>query len=90
MTPPTLRFSRHARDRLLARGLDVADVEAVLGSYETVEDYEDGATLVLGRSREQRPLHLVIRDEGEFRFVITIYEPDPTRWDASFTRRIRP
>jgi hypothetical protein len=73
--------------------LDVMDVVAALGSCETIEEYEDGARLVLGRS-DVRPLHLVVRvgdDDGTNEstlFVITVYEPDPLRWDPSFRRRI--
>ena len=71
------------------------DVMTALGSCETVEEYEDGARLVLGRSGV-RPLHLVVRDgdkDGKNErtlFVITVYEPDRLRWDPSFRRRIGP
>jgi len=86
-------FSRHARDRMLEWRLDVRDVVTALRSCETVEEYEDGARLVLGRSGA-RPLHLVVRDGDDDSkndrtlFVITVYEPDPLRWDPSFRRRI--
>jgi hypothetical protein len=46
-----LRFSEHARDKLLASVLDVTDIEDALESGETIEEYEDGARLVLGRAR---------------------------------------
>ena len=83
-----LRFSQHARDRMLGAGLRSRDVEGVLSDGETIEDYEDGARLVLGRSGA-RPLHVVVRDDettGRI-FVITVYEPDPRLWDAAFRNR---
>ncbi len=85
--PRNLRFSRHARDRMLAFHLNVSDVRTALGSSEIVEEYDDGAQLVLGRS-EVQALHLVVRHSNGITFVITVYRPDPTRWDPSFRRRI--
>lgn len=84
-----VRFSRHALHRLLEWQLDVADVESSLLSGQTIEEYEDGARLLLGRSGV-RPLHVVVRDDdrGDSTFVITVYEPSPLKWDASFRRRI--
>lgn len=84
-----LLFSRHARDRMLDFRLDVSDVRAALASAEVVEEYEDESQLVLGRSGIQA-LHLVIRRLDELTFLITVYVPDPARWDPSFRRRIRP
>ena len=84
-----LLFSRHARDRMLDFHLDVSDVRAALDSAEVVEEYDDESQLVLGRSGIQA-LHLVIRALDELTFVITVYVPDPARWDPSFRRRIRP
>lgn len=83
-----LRFSQHARDRMIGAALRSRDVEAVLTEGETIEEYDDGARLVLGRSGP-RPLHVVVRDDettGRI-FVITVYEPDPGLWDAAFRRR---
>ncbi len=83
-----LLFSEHALDRMLEWNLDVADVEAALAACETIEEYEDQTRLVLGRSGV-RPLHVVIRENEmtQTTFVITVYEPDPSRWDASFKNR---
>lgn len=83
-----LRFSRHARDRMLDFGLDVADIRAALDSGETIEEYE-GSRLVLGRSGT-RPVHVVVREVDSLTFVITTYLPDPNRWDPTLRRRIRP
>lgn len=85
-----LRFSRHARNRMLEWRLDVGDVRAALQSGKIIEEYEDGTRLILGRSGI-RPLHLVIKqEEAETTFLIMVYEPDPLRWDPSFRRRIEP
>jgi hypothetical protein len=76
---------------MLGATLRSRDVEAVLSAGETIEEYEDGARLVLGRSGT-RSLHVVVRDDvttGRI-FVITVYEPDPRLWDAALRKRMRP
>ena len=90
MTEGRLFFSRHARDRMLDFGLDVTDAATALASGETVEEYEDGTKLVLGRSSGARPLHVVVKELRGTTFVITCYIPDPARWDASFRHRMKP
>lgn len=62
-------------------------------SCEVVEDYPEDepypSALVLGRTKQGRPLHLVCaftRDEDQL-IVVTVYEPDPRRWDDEFRYR---
>jgi hypothetical protein len=67
--------------------VDPADVAAVLATGETIEEYDDGSRLVLGR-RGVRPLHVVSAEVMEdTTVVITVYEPSPDRWDATFRAR---
>ena len=88
MTSSAVRFSEHAIDRMLEWGLDVDDVEAALAEGETIEDYADGSRLLLGRAGV-RPIHVVVADEvpGGVCTVVTVYEPDPARWDPTFRQR---
>jgi hypothetical protein len=89
-----LVFSVHALGRMFERQLGVEDVEAVIESGETIEDYPNDkpypSRLVLGW-RGARPVHIVVAhnlSENEL-IVITVYEPDPGLWEADFTRRRR-
>jgi len=92
-TSPAKVFLRlHAEQRMFARGIKTADVEKVLGSGHTIEEYPLDtpypSRLVLGWVRG-RPLHVVAaenREDGET-IVITAYEPDAAKWDAGFSRR---
>ncbi len=87
-----LLFSGHAVQRMFERAITDADVRAVITHAEVVSDYPDDtpypSRLLLGFVRG-RPLHVVLsydqdRDECH---VITVYEPDPERWQADFKRR---
>ena len=87
-----LVFRVHALRRMFERRLGVEDVEAVIESGETIEDYPNDrpypSRLVLGW-RGARPVHVVVAhnlSENEF-IVITVYEPDPELWEADFRRR---
>jgi hypothetical protein len=69
--------------------------EATLGCT-IVEEYSDDrpypSVLVLGRTGEGRPVHVVCAHvpEGDQLIVITVYEPDPERWDGEFGERRKP
>ena len=67
--------------------LNVSDIHGVMEHCATIEKYSDESRLVLGHAGA-RPLHLVISEDDEMIFIITVYEPDPFRWDPSFRRRI--
>lgn len=85
---PSLLFSEHALDRMLDWEIDVTDVEAAIDNGETIEEYEDGSRLLVGRSAV-RTLHVVVNEDSrpDTTVVITVYEPDPERWDAAFRQR---
>ncbi len=56
---------------------------------EYLEDEPYPTVLVFGRTVGGRPLHMVCayaRDEDRL-VVVTVYEPDPRRWDEGFRRR---
>jgi hypothetical protein len=61
-----------------------------------IEEYRDDrpypSVLVLGRTQQNRALHVVCAyapDEDQL-IVITVYEPDPNRWDQEFRQRRKP
>jgi hypothetical protein len=87
-----LIFRVHAIQRMFERQISVEDVRHVLAAGETIEDYPDDtpypSRLVLGWSGS-RPIHVVVADnvDGDELIVITVYEPDPSQWEADFKRR---
>ncbi|MCA1562860.1 MAG: DUF4258 domain-containing protein [Acidobacteria bacterium] len=90
--PERLIFRVHAIQRMFQRGVTVEDVRQVLTTGETIENYPEDtpypSRLVLGRLRS-RPLHVVFGENKAMReiIVVTVYEPDPDRWDSDFRLR---
>jgi len=77
------------------RGITEEDIRQVLDTGQTIEEYPDDwpfpSRLILGHS-VGCALHVVAaerEDEGMV-IVITAYEPDPDKWDASFRKRKSP
>lgn len=84
-----LLYTKHARDEM--EGEEFGEImerevfEAILSS-KIIESYPEDdpypSFLIYGRTIEDRPLHIVCayaRDENRV-IIITVYQPDPTRW----------
>jgi len=89
-----LVFRIHAIQRMFQRQVNENDVRWVIQNGETVEQYPDDtpypSRLLLGW-RGARPLHVVVayNEAEQETIVITVYEPDPLQWDATFKRRVK-
>ena len=77
---------------MFERDVSVRDIRLVLETGETLEDYPGDqpypSRLVLGWVGD-RPLHVVAAHDfaEDITVVITVYEPDPIRWEPDFRRR---
>jgi hypothetical protein len=95
MTFTTLIFRVHAIQRMFERRISKEDVRHVLATGEVIEEYPNDtphpSRLILGW-RKSQPLHVVVADDPDLQqtIVITVYEPDPSKWDSSFRRRTKP
>lgn len=92
MNPYQVVYQRHAVERMAQRGIREEDVEHVLLTGETIESYPDDtpypSELLLGWCGRQ-PLHIVVATDmaGRRKIIITVYIPDPNRWEDNFRRR---
>lgn len=88
------RFRAHALQRMFQRRIRKDAVFGILISGEVLEEYPDDlpypSRLIMGWY-EGRPLHVVAAYDSAERkeIVITVYEPDPNRWDQGLRRRRR-
>lgn len=85
-------FSRHATDQTIFRGIGVQEVRDAMAACEIIEDYPDDkygpSCLVLGFTTARRPLHVhCSHPSRQILKVITLYEPDPSRWLQFRVRR---
>ena len=87
-----LIFRQHAFDQMIARFITEVEIRQVLEEGTVVEEYPDDLPypgyLILGFV-DTRPLHIVAEDNAfdEVTIIRTMYEPDPARWDSTFTQR---
>ena len=92
MAANRLTFRVHAITRMFQRRVDIPDIHHVLETGEVIEEYPDDtpypSRLLLGWCGS-RPLHLVAADDKEHQetIIITVYEPDPDKWDLDFKKR---
>ena len=89
-------YSQHARNEMRSEQFgairehevyEAASTRAVIEEYP--EDQPYPSVLVLGRTSAGRPLHLVCAyaEAEDYLVVVTVYEPDPLRWDEEFRHR---
>lgn len=85
-------FSKHAVDQSILRQIRVREIKEAISNGQVIEDYRQDkygpSCLVCGLTRAQRPIH--IQCSYPFRpliKIITVYEPEPQRWNDDFTRR---
>jgi len=77
---------------MFERGINEAEARTVLQKGDVIEARADDlpypSRLVLGFSK-QRAIHIVAADNHAERetIVITVYEPDPKRWDSTLRKR---
>jgi len=88
----TLFFRIHAVQRMFERNISVKKVSQALQSGETIEDYSsempEPSRLILG-FQGKRPFHVVSSENPETNqtTVITVYLPDPNKWNKDFKSR---
>jgi hypothetical protein len=78
-------FTKHAADRMILRNITINEIREAIQSGQVIEDYPQDkfgpSCLVLGFTRNKRPLHIQcsypIRPLIK---IVTLYEPNPDEW----------
>lgn len=87
-----LEWQRHALEKMAERNISRSMVLNTMLHGEMIEDYPKDrplpSALFLGFS-ENVPLHVVVAFDSQASraYVITAYEPDPTRFESDFKTR---
>lgn len=85
-------FSKHAVDQSILRCIRVQEIREAIANGQSIEDYPDDkygpSCLILGFTAAQRPIHIQCSyPTRPLIKIITLYEPDPQRWNDQFTQR---
>ena len=92
MNSPKIIFRVHAVQRMFERNVSAKRVFQALRSGEAIEDYSaempDLSRLILS-FQGKRPLHIVTSKNPETNeiTIITVYIPDPDKWNKDFKSR---
>ncbi len=87
-------YTQHARKEMREEVTVIMEQEIsqVIENGECIKNYPDDqpypSMLVFGRTKRNRPLHVVCAysEEDNLSIVVTAYEPDPEKW-IDFRRR---
>lgn len=86
--PEQIAVTEHARRRLLERGITVSDIMRCIEAGEIIKQYEDDkpfpSCLILGRTEDMKPLHVVASHDDAWIYLITAYYPDSDIWEPDF------
>ena len=87
-----IKFTGHAVQRMFERRIQPSHIRTIVESGEVISDYPNDvpfpSCLILGFTSANRPLHLQCSyPTRPLVVIITLYEPDPRRWDELRTRR---
>ncbi len=89
-----VRFKKHALIRIVERNIKINEIEGVLQNLKIIATYAEDkpltSYLTLGFTKNKRPLHIVVAlDKVEkYIWIISVYEPDKTKWNETFTKRL--
>ncbi|MBW1700225.1 MAG: DUF4258 domain-containing protein [Deltaproteobacteria bacterium] len=85
------RFTIHAFERCVERGISPEQVKSAILSGEIIEDYPNDkygpSCLIHGVTREQNILHVQCSIEPVW--IVTVYDPtlNPEEWDEDYKTR---
>lgn len=89
----TILWRKHARIEAENDNISESDLEdALRRGFTLVEHYPNdpyGESVLVLVFIGERPVHVVLSPKKEFCYLITVYVPDPERWNGTFTKRKR-
>lgn len=83
-------LTQHFLDKIEMRDIKLADVKAAVMNGEIIEQYPDDyphpSALILGFSGD-KPVHIVVGNDGDLIWLITAYFPDVNKWEDDYKTR---
>ena len=90
----SLRWTDHALERMLKRGISREEIKHILANGEIIEEYHKDypfpSCLIYGETCNESPLHVVCGIGDDELWIITSYFPDLLKWNIDYkTRRTK-
>lgn len=86
-----IKWSAHCLERMQERDISRADVKNCLENGEIIEDYPDDfphpSCLVFGYTVNNKVIHVVAGNDGEYIYIITAYFPNTTKFEDDLKTR---
>lgn len=86
-----IKWSTHCLERMQERDITRADVKSCIKNGEIIEDYPDDfphpSSLVFGYTVNNRVIHVVIGNDGEYIYIITAYFPNTVKFEDDLKTR---
>jgi len=88
----SVEFSKHAVDHSILRQIRVYEIKEAIANGQLIEDYPNDkygpSCLICGSTQSGRPMHVQCSyPTRPLIKIITVYQPDPERWNNDFTIR---
>ncbi len=84
-------IKQHAYHRMKERNLNIHVIEEVINSDEIIEQYPDDnpfpSVLILGRTNNENPIHIVCAPTDIGLVIITAYHPSSDNWEFNWKTR---
>lgn len=87
----TVLITNHASERFRQRNIRMRDIRLAIMNGEIIEQYPEDfpfpSCLILGYTKDKRPIHIVVSDEGNSSRIITSYIPTLDKWEEDYVTR---
>lgn len=84
-------MSEHAANRCIQRDIKQKDIKNCILTGEIIEQYPDDfpwpSCLIYGHTTDNRVIHVVASDNGEYTKIITAYLPDIKTFNSDLKTR---
>lgn len=87
-------WTKHCLNRMNQRNILILDVENAINNGKIIEYYYDDypytSCLILGKTSNDKIIHVVCGIADNFLYIITAYYPDTEKWEEDMkTRRVK-
>jgi len=85
-------LSKHAVDQSISRQIRLQEIREAIANSQIIEDYPNDkyapSCLICGLTKTGKTIHIQISYPSRpLVKIITVYEPDPQKWNNDFTIR---